>query len=127
MKERAICQRIHPLPVQNHADQSSLYDNDKAYDRYKLRPRVLRDVHDVDMTSKIFGVKVSYTVISSFSSKGRYKLMISGDSTHRLRPSSSTQTRPPGRRDRHVARCRAKRHPDVFVDVLDDESGRCHR
>lgn len=50
-----------------------------------------------------------------------------GHRTHRLRPSSGTQTRPSDRRDRYVARGRKTRHPDVSVGVLDNESGRCHR
>ncbi|KAL4893153.1 FMN-dependent dehydrogenase family protein [Aspergillus ambiguus] len=40
-------------------EMSTLLDNEKAYNRYKLRPRVLRDVHDVDTTTEIFGVKVA--------------------------------------------------------------------
>ncbi|KIW88560.1 uncharacterized protein Z519_10606 [Cladophialophora bantiana CBS 173.52] len=34
-------------------------DNEDAYNRYKLRPRVLRDVDGVDMTTTIFGVQVA--------------------------------------------------------------------
>lgn len=36
----------------------SLRDNEEAYNRYKLRPRVLRNVGQVDMNTEIFGVKV---------------------------------------------------------------------
>ncbi|PLB53176.1 FMN-dependent dehydrogenase family protein [Aspergillus steynii IBT 23096] len=39
-------------------DMSTLRDNEDAYNRYKLRPRVLRNVEKVDMSSEIFGVKV---------------------------------------------------------------------
>ncbi|KAF9893682.1 Hydroxyacid oxidase 1 [Aspergillus nanangensis] len=40
-------------------DMSTLLDNEKAYGRYKLRPRVLRNVKNVDTTTEIFGIKVS--------------------------------------------------------------------
>ncbi|KAL5362533.1 FMN-dependent dehydrogenase family protein [Aspergillus floccosus] len=53
-------------------DMSTLYDNEKAYDRYKLRPRVLRDVHDVDMTSEIFGVKATAPI--GFAPAAAHKL-----------------------------------------------------
>ena len=36
----------------------SLRDNEKAFDRYKLRPRVLCDVEEVDTTTEIFNTKV---------------------------------------------------------------------
>lgn len=38
---------------------SSLNDNEKAFGRYKLRPRILRDVSEVDSTTEIFKTKVS--------------------------------------------------------------------
>lgn len=38
---------------------SSLRDNEKAFDRYKLRPRILCDVEEVDTTTEIFNTKVS--------------------------------------------------------------------
>ncbi|KAE8148605.1 FMN-dependent dehydrogenase family protein [Aspergillus avenaceus] len=38
----------------------SLRDNELAYSRYKLRPRVLRDVDGVDASTTIFGTKVSF-------------------------------------------------------------------
>ncbi|KAF2169495.1 hypothetical protein M409DRAFT_20709 [Zasmidium cellare ATCC 36951] len=36
-----------------------LKDNEEAYNRYKLRPRTLRNVHDLDMSATVFGTKVS--------------------------------------------------------------------
>ncbi|GAB1213446.1 hypothetical protein ATERTT37_002595 [Aspergillus terreus] len=42
---------------------TTLYDNERAYDKYKLHPRVLRDVHDIDMTTQLFGVKKSKLTI----------------------------------------------------------------
>ncbi|OJJ79194.1 alpha-hydroxy acid oxidase [Aspergillus glaucus CBS 516.65] len=38
----------------------SLRDNENAFARYKLRPRVLRDVEEVDTTTEIFRTKVSF-------------------------------------------------------------------
>lgn len=35
-------------------------DNEAAYDRYKLRPRVLRDVEELDTTTEIFGTKIAF-------------------------------------------------------------------
>lgn len=40
------------------SDYFSLNDNEKAFERYKLRPRVLRDVAEVDSTTEIFKSKV---------------------------------------------------------------------
>ncbi|GES57141.1 FMN-dependent dehydrogenase family protein [Aspergillus terreus] len=53
-------------------DMTTLYDNERAYDRYKLRPRVLRDVHDVDMSTHIFGVKVTAPI--GFAPAAAHKL-----------------------------------------------------
>jgi (S)-2-hydroxy-acid oxidase len=38
----------------------SLYENETAYDRYKIRPRVLRDISKLDTSTTIFGTKVSF-------------------------------------------------------------------
>lgn len=37
---------------------SSLKDNEEAYNRYKIIPRILVNVDNIDMTTEIFGVKV---------------------------------------------------------------------
>lgn len=38
-------------------DLITLRDNEAAYDRYKIRPRVLVNVDHIDMTGEIFGCK----------------------------------------------------------------------
>ncbi|KAJ5289213.1 Oxidase [Penicillium angulare] len=40
-------------------DMLTLQDNEKAYDKFKIRQRILVDVADVDTTTTIFGSKVS--------------------------------------------------------------------
>lgn len=40
-------------------DRTSLRENEKAYDRFKIRPRILRDVATVDTSTTILGTKVS--------------------------------------------------------------------
>jgi (S)-2-hydroxy-acid oxidase len=42
-----------------------LRDNENAYDRYKIRPRVLRNVSNLDPTTKIFGTAVSFPLALS--------------------------------------------------------------
>ncbi|PTU18413.1 hypothetical protein P175DRAFT_0504336 [Aspergillus ochraceoroseus IBT 24754] len=41
-------------------DLVTLKDNSAAFDRYKLRPRVLRDVDNVDTSTTIFGTSVAF-------------------------------------------------------------------
>ncbi|KAL2400407.1 Oxidase FUB9 [Exophiala dermatitidis] len=41
-------------------DLITLRDNEDAFDRYKVRPRVLVDVINIDMSTTIFGTKVSF-------------------------------------------------------------------
>ncbi|KZZ90870.1 FMN-dependent dehydrogenase family protein [Moelleriella libera RCEF 2490] len=40
-------------------DLVTLRDNEAAYDRYKIIPRILVNVDNIDMSSSIFGVKAS--------------------------------------------------------------------
>ncbi|KAF4922754.1 Oxidase FUB9 [Colletotrichum viniferum] len=40
-------------------DMITVRDNEEAYNRYKIRPRVLRDVSNIDTTTTIFGAKVA--------------------------------------------------------------------
>lgn len=40
-------------------DLFTLRDNEEAYNRYKIKPRILVNVKDIDLTSEIFGCKVS--------------------------------------------------------------------
>ncbi|KAI0536732.1 FMN-dependent dehydrogenase [Xylaria digitata] len=41
-------------------DLISLKENEAAYDRYKIRPRVLRNISDLDTSTTIFGTKVRF-------------------------------------------------------------------
>ena len=45
----------------NHGamDMLTLRDNEDAYNRFKIRPRILSDVADVDTTTTLFGQHVS--------------------------------------------------------------------
>ncbi|RGP76912.1 s-2-hydroxy-acid oxidase [Fusarium longipes] len=45
---------------QGSMDMISLRDNEAAFDRYKLRPRILRDVSNVDPSTSILGRKVAF-------------------------------------------------------------------
>lgn len=41
-------------------DLITLRDNEEAYNRYKIKPRVLVNVDNIDMSSELFGCKVSF-------------------------------------------------------------------
>ncbi|KAF4126442.1 (S)-2-hydroxy-acid oxidase [Geosmithia morbida] len=41
-------------------DLLTLRDNEKAYDRYKIRPRVLKDVSNIDSSVTLFGARVKF-------------------------------------------------------------------
>ncbi|KAJ3521270.1 hypothetical protein NM208_g13372 [Fusarium decemcellulare] len=41
-------------------DLITLRENELAYDRYRIRPRVLRDISQIDTTTTIFGTKVKF-------------------------------------------------------------------
>lgn len=47
-------------------------DNEKAFDRYKIRPRVLKDVSNLDTSTEIFGAKVTFPF--GFSPAATHKL-----------------------------------------------------
>jgi (S)-2-hydroxy-acid oxidase len=51
---------------------NSLKDNERAFSRYKLQPRVLRDVGGVDTSTTIFGTKVSFPL--GFAPAAAHKL-----------------------------------------------------
>ncbi|KZF19528.1 FMN-dependent dehydrogenase [Xylona heveae TC161] len=53
-------------------DLISLRDNEQAYNRYKIRPRVLVNVQNIDVSSEIFGTKVDFPV--GFSPSAMHKL-----------------------------------------------------
>jgi len=48
----------HPLRDTQLMKANRLFDNEQAYRRYKIRPRILVDVDKLDMSTEIFGVKV---------------------------------------------------------------------
>ncbi|PVZ96909.1 hypothetical protein BB558_007163 [Smittium angustum] len=48
-------------------DEITHYDNKKAFDRYQIRPRFLRDVSKVDMSTEIFGEKFSSPIFVAAS------------------------------------------------------------
>lgn len=39
----------------------SLRENESAYDRYRIRPRILVNVAEIDTTTEILGSQVSYS------------------------------------------------------------------
>lgn len=41
-------------------DMLTLRDNEEAFNRYRIRPRILTDVSDVDTTTQLFGAKVAF-------------------------------------------------------------------
>lgn len=41
-------------------DLITLHDNEEAYNRYKIRPRILMNVSNIDTSTTIFGTKVSF-------------------------------------------------------------------
>ncbi|KAH0042784.1 FMN-dependent dehydrogenase, partial [Aureobasidium melanogenum] len=53
-------------------EMESLMDNEQAYRRYKIRPRILVDVDKLDMSTEIFGVKVPFPL--GFSPSAMHKL-----------------------------------------------------
>ncbi|KZL68651.1 fmn-dependent dehydrogenase family protein [Colletotrichum incanum] len=53
-------------------DLVSLRDNEEAYDRYKIMPRILINVDNIDMSTTIFGTKVSFPL--GFSPAAMHKL-----------------------------------------------------
>ncbi|CAG9988779.1 unnamed protein product [Clonostachys byssicola] len=56
----------------NHHLFNSVQDNEAAYNRYKIRPRVLRDVSNIDTSTTILGTKVSWPF--GFSPAASHKL-----------------------------------------------------
>jgi (S)-2-hydroxy-acid oxidase len=48
------------IPAVAPSDCPRLRDNVSAYDRYKIRPRVLRNVSNLDSTTEIFGYRASF-------------------------------------------------------------------
>ncbi|KAM5347504.1 hypothetical protein ACJ41O_010509 [Fusarium nematophilum] len=54
-----------PVPVRDYFNEGSMdlltiQDNEDAFNRYKLRPRILKDVGTVDTSTTMFGSKVSF-------------------------------------------------------------------
>ncbi|GJC98582.1 2-hydroxy-acid oxidase [Colletotrichum higginsianum] len=53
-------------------DLVSLRDNEEAYNRYKIMPRILVNVDNIDMSTTIFGTKVSFPL--GFSPAAMHKM-----------------------------------------------------
>ncbi|KAA8642599.1 alpha-hydroxy acid oxidase [Aspergillus tanneri] len=53
-------------------DMVTLRENETAFDHYKIRPRVLVNVHEIDTSTSIFGCKVAFPL--AFSPTGMQKL-----------------------------------------------------
>lgn len=56
-----VCLNLHSLrtiQLANIQDRNSLKDNEAAFNRYKIRPRVLKNVANIDTATTIFGVEV---------------------------------------------------------------------
>ena len=108
---------------------SSLNENEAAYDRYKIRPRILINVDKIDTTTEFLGSKVCY-VILSFQHRNEDTSANSnnqpGLAPIRLQPRRINETRPPRRRARGLARSRKIRplHESVLVLELSTR-GRC--
>ena len=43
---------------QNLLEAVRLRENEESFNRYKIRPRILRNVSDIDTSAEIFGYKV---------------------------------------------------------------------
>lgn len=49
-----------------NADINSLKDNVSAYDKFKIRPRVLKNVSNIDLTSRMLGQEViAFSLVKS--------------------------------------------------------------
>jgi hypothetical protein len=67
----------------SRANISSLRDNEESYNRYKIRPRILVNVSNLDTSTAIFGTKVTpKSMLMNLANKLKGFLSI------RLRPSS---------------------------------------
>jgi L-lactate dehydrogenase (cytochrome) len=70
MDFRAGAKRRLPAPLFHYIDggaddEWSLRNNTSAFDRYELQPRYLRDISQVDLTTKVLGVEMSMPVFCS--------------------------------------------------------------
>jgi (S)-2-hydroxy-acid oxidase len=63
---------IFHSPSQSKSLPSSLRENESAFDRYKIRPRILINVDSIDTTTEILGSKVSLPF--GFSPAASHKL-----------------------------------------------------
>src|ERR1043165_1190869 len=43
-------------------DEASLHDNRAAFNRIIIRPRALVDVHKIDLSLELFGIKLDYPI-----------------------------------------------------------------
>lgn len=56
---RRLPKAIRDFYNEGAMDMLTLSDNESAYDKFKIRPRVLRNVSNVDMSVSIFGQNIS--------------------------------------------------------------------
>lgn len=54
---------VDSLSLDKQLKYSRLNDNEAAYLRYKIKPRVLVNVDNIDLSSSIFGLKVSISIV----------------------------------------------------------------
>jgi (S)-2-hydroxy-acid oxidase len=71
----------------HYSDELRLRDNEDAYNKFKIRPRVLRDVSNVDTSSTIFGRKVGLDVARNCNAH------FSGRASVWLQPHSNAKAR----------------------------------
>lgn len=92
----------------------SLLDNEQAYRRYKIRPRILVDVDKLDMSTEIFGVKVRDRAADE-------EHLLTGTKIGTISPwvqsVGHAQTCSSRRRSRHLKGCRASGdlHGPIFI------------
>ena len=51
--------------VEGSQDEISLRDNRKAFERVIIRPKILTDVHKIDLSTKLLGQKIDYPISST--------------------------------------------------------------
>lgn len=101
---------------------SSLRDNEDAYSRYKLRPRILINVSKIDMSTTIFGTKVALSQYFSGFSVDRDP----GFFPVGLRSSSHAQISTSRRGSSYFSRSCQEWHRHGPFGLVNQPYGRCH-
>ncbi|KAM0716187.1 hypothetical protein Q7P37_008701 [Cladosporium fusiforme] len=57
-------------------DLHTLHENESAYDRYKIRPRVLRGVSEIDTSTEIFGVTDREALLPGLAAVGQRAMQL---------------------------------------------------